>query len=158
MPSNSTLDAKTQIGTKVTAYNGINTAGMGLPVICAQERVVAQTAAVASIAACTVGAADATYEVSANVLVTTATTHAFTLTCAYTDEGNTARTLTLTFGLVAGGFTTTSIANATGAVPYHGLPATIRCKAATTITIASAAGGTYTTVVYNAEAIIKQVA
>ena len=158
MPSNSTLDAKFQIPGKLTAYNGVNTAGNGVPIIVAQDRTVAATAAVASIATYTVGANDGTFEVSANVLVTTATTHSFTLTCAYTDEGNSARTLTLTFGLVAGGVTTTAVANATGTVPYHGVPVTIRCKAATTITIASAAGGTYTTVVYNAEGIIKQLA
>jgi hypothetical protein len=155
---NSTLDAKYQINSKLTSYNGVNTAGNGVPVIVAQGRVTAQTAAVASIAAYTVGAADGTFEVSANVLVTTSTTHTFTLTCAYTDEGNSARTLTMTFGLVAGGVATTSIANAAGAVPYHGVPVTIRCKAATSITIASAAGGTYTTVTYNAEGIIKQLA
>ncbi len=158
MADNSTLDAQHQITSKITAYNGKATAGNGVAVITAYGRVTGQTAAVASIAAHTVGDNDATYEVSANVLVTTATTHTFTLTCAYTDEGNSARTLTLTFGLVAGGVATTSIANATGAVPYHGVPVTIRCKAGTTVTIASAAGGTYTTVVYNAEATIKKVA
>ena len=157
MPSNSTIDVKNPVANRFTSYDGVNTAGRGIPVIVANDRVTAQAAAVASITAYTVGATDATFEVSANVLVTTATTHSFTLTCAYTDEGNTARTLTLTFGLVAGGVATTSIANATGAVPYHGVPVTIRCKAATSITIASAAGGTYTTVVYNAEGIIKQV-
>lgn len=158
MANNSTLDAKYIIPNKVTAYNGTDTAGNGVPVVVGYGRTTGATAAVASIAAFTVGTADGSFEVSANVLVTTATTHAFTLTCAYTDEGNSARTLTLTFGLVAGGVTTTSIANATGTVPYHGVPVSIRCKAGTTITIASAAGGTYTTVVYNAEGIIRQLA
>lgn len=158
MPTNANLDAQFIIPNKLTAYNGSATAGNGVPVIVKQERVTGQTAAVASIAAYTVGASDSTFEVSANVLITTATTHTFTLTCAYTDEGNSARTLTMTFGLVAGGVATTSITNTNGAVPYHGVPVTIRCKAGTTITIASAAGGTYTTVVYNAEGIIKQIA
>ncbi len=158
MADNSTLNMQYPIGSKITAYNGVATAGWGVPVIVAYGRTVGATAAVASIAAYTVGAADASFEVSANVLVTTATTHGFTLTCAYTDEGNSARTLTLTFGLVAGGVTTTSVANAVGTVPYHGVPVTIRCKADTSITIASAAGGTYTTVVYNAEGVIKQTA
>lgn len=157
MADNSTLDAQHKISSKITAYNGLATAGNGIPAIVAYGRVTAQAAANASIAAFT-PVADASFEVSANVLVTTATTHSFTLTCAYTDEGNTARTLTLTFGLVAGGVATTSIANATGTVPYHGVPVSIRCKGGTTITIASAAGGTYTTVVYNAEAVIKQTA
>lgn len=158
MADNSTLDAQNKINSKITAYNGTATAGNGIPVIVAYGRVTGQTAANASICSYTVGAADASFDVRANVLVTTATTHTFTLTCAYTDEGNSARTVTLTFGLVAGGVATTSITNTNGAVPYHGAAVHIRCKGGTTITIASAAGGTYTTVVYNAEAVIKQLA
>ncbi len=158
MADNSTLDAQTKINSKITAYNGLPTAGNGVQAVMAYGRTVGATAAVASIAAFTVGAADASFEVRANVLVTTATNHTFTLTCTYTDEGNSARVLTMTFGLVAGGVATTSIANATGTVPYHGVPVTIRCKAATSITIASASGGTYTNVVYNAEGFISQLA
>ena len=118
-------------------------------------RATAQTAANASVATLTVGSNDGTYEVSADVLVTTATTHAFTVTVAYTDEGNTARTVTMNFSLVAGGAFTTSIANANGAVPYMGMPIHIRCKAATTITIATT--GTFTTVTYNVEGRIAQI-
>jgi hypothetical protein len=157
LADNSTLDVQNKIS-KITAYNGLATAGNGVPVVMAYGRTVGATAAVSSIATFTVGANDGSFKVVANVLVTTATTHAFTLTCAYTDEGGSARTLTLTFGLVAGGVATTSVANATGTVPYHGVPVVIRAKAATTITIASAAGGTYTTVVYNAEGFITQIA
>lgn len=120
----------------------------------AATRVVAATGAQASVAAYTVGAADGSFEVSANVLVTVATTHAFSVTCAYTDEGNTARTITLTFGLVAGGVTTTSVANANGAVPYLGVPLHIRAKAGTAITIATS--GTFTTVTYNVDGNIRQ--
>jgi hypothetical protein len=156
LADNSTLDAQHKINSKITAYNGTATAGNGVPVIVGFGRTVGATAAVASIATYTVGAADSSFEVKANVLVTTATNHTFTLTCAYTDEGNTARTLTLPFVLVAGSAIVNSVANATGAVPYMGIAVNIRCKAATAITIASAAGGTYTTVVYNAEGIIKQ--
>ncbi len=155
MADNSTLDEQNKIR-KITSYGDKPTAGEGVSVIRAYDRTVGAVAAVASIAAHTVGANDASFEVSANVLVTTATNHTFTLTCAYTDEGNTARTLTLSFVLVAGSAITTSIANATGTVPYMGIPVHIRCKAATTITIASAAGGTYTTVVYNAEGCIRK--
>jgi hypothetical protein len=88
--------------------------------------------------------------------VTTATTHNFTVTCAYTDEGNTARTLTLSFTLVAGGAFTTAVANANGAVPYMGIPQHIRVKANTAITIATT--GTFTTVTYNVEGLIRQLA
>lgn len=118
-------------------------------------RVTAQAAAAASVVALTVGAADASYQVSANVLVTTATLHNFTVTCTYTDEGNTSRTLTLTFSNV-GGTLATAIVNTGGAVPYEGVPLHIRCKASTTITIATT--GTFTTVAYNAEGVIRQMA
>ncbi len=118
-------------------------------------RSTAQTAAVASVATFTVGAVDASFEVSMNVLVTTSTIHAFNLECAYTDEGNTARTLTLQISNLAGAFVT-SVANAAGAVPYEGVPLHIRAKAATTITLRTQAAGTYTTVTYNVEGIIKQ--
>jgi hypothetical protein len=95
-------------------------------------------------------AADRTYEIAGNVRPTTSTTHAFTMTCTYTDEGGTSRTLTMCFTLVAGGSLVTSIANANGAVPYMGVPQRIRCKKGTTIVFATT--GTFTTVTYNAEA------
>lgn len=119
------------------------------------SRATVQTAANASVATYTVGAADSSFLVSANVLVTTSTLHSFTVTCTYTDEGNTSRVLTLQFSNLAGTFLT-AIANAAGAVPYEGAPVCIRCKSGTTITIGSAAG-TYTTVTYNIEGHIQQV-
>lgn len=118
-------------------------------------RLAAQTSA-KTLATHTVGAADASYEVSANILVTTATSHNFTVTVAYTDEGNTARTATLNFSLVAGGALTTAIRDTSGAVPYMGFPLHIRCKASTTITIATV--GTFTTVTYNGEGKIELLA
>lgn len=143
-----------QVGTKINNYNGVATAGWGVPAIQGANRVTAQTGASASVTTYTVGAADGTFTVSGNVLVTTSTTHTFTMTCAYTDEGNTARVLTLPFSLLAG-TTTTSITNTNGAVPYMGLKVMIRCKAATAITFATT--GTFTTVTYNAEGNIQQV-
>lgn len=126
-----------------------------LPQIVAKGRAEAQPAAVASLASYTVGA-DSSFLVYANVLVTTATNHSFTVTVAYTDEGNTSRTITITFWMVTAGTTNSTIANATGAVPYHGFPYAIRCKSGTTITIATT--GTFTTVVYNVEGFIVQTA
>lgn len=139
----------------VQRYNDLTTAGWGLPAIYGSARSTAQTAAVASVATYTVGAADGSFLVSANVLVTTSTTHNFTVTCAYTDESNTARTLTLPVSQLAGAVIT-AITNVTGAGPYQGLPVQIRCKAATAITIATT--GTFTTVTYNVEGLIAQVA
>lgn len=139
-----------------TATLAIPTGTTNIVPVTSPGRVTAQSGAAASVAAITVGSADTSYEVSANVLVTTATNHNFTVTCAYTDEGNTARTATLTFRLIASPTTlTTAIANANGAVPYQGDTLHIRAKAATTITIATT--GTFTTVAYNAEGIIRKI-
>lgn len=97
---------------------------------------------------------DSSFDISANVLVTTSTVHSFSVTCAYTDEGNTARTLTLGFTLVAGGTILTLVENANGAVPYMGIVQSIRAKANTAITITTT--GTFTTVTYNVEAFITR--
>lgn len=124
-------------------------------------RVTAQTAANASVATYTLGATDASYKVSANVLITTdGAVYTFTVTVDYTDEGNTARTTTFNFQRSADVTAAISptIAAAGGAEPYMGIPILIRCKASTAITIKTAAGGTYTNVTYNAEGMITQVA
>lgn len=106
-----------------------------------------------ALATYTVPASDTSFEVSANILVTTATVHSFSTTVSYTDEGNTSRTLTLNFSTIAGAITPT-IANAGGAQPYEGVPLHIRCKAGTTIIVATT--GTFTTVAYNLEERIVQ--
>lgn len=116
-------------------------------------RVTAQTAA-ATIATLTVGATDQSFEVSANILITAATVNNFTCTCTYTDEGNTLRALTLNFSQLTGAFIT-AMTNVTGAAPYEGVPVQIRCKASSTITLATV--GTFTTVTYNAQGNIKQI-
>jgi hypothetical protein len=138
----------------ISQYGNVATAGQGAIVIRGATRSAAQTAAVASVATFT-PSADASFEVSSNVLVTTATSHTFTVTCAYTDEGNTARTATLSFELLAGGTPVTSITNTNGAVPYMGVPMHIRVKGGTAITIATT--GTFTTVTYNVEGVIRQI-
>lgn len=135
-------------------FNNVTTAGYGMPAIYGNTRLTAKTTA-QTVSTTAVGAADGSFEVSANVLVTTSTLHAFTVTCSYTDEGNTARVLTLQFSNLAGTMLT-SIANAAGAVPYEGAILHIRAKASTNIVIAST--GTFTTVTYNIESMVKQTA
>ena len=139
------------------AYYATTTTGAVRRMIVAGNtgRSVGATGVVASVATYTLGATDASFEVSANVLVTTATIHNFTVTVDYTDEGNTARTITLSFSTLAGAFLN-AIINTAGTVPYEGVPLHIRCKASTAITVATV--GTFTTIVYNVEAIIKQIA
>ena len=127
------------------------------PGVSAHGRADAQVAAVATVTTFTVGAADRTFLVMANVLVTTATTHNFTVEVAYTDESNTPRVLTMTFSQLAG-TQLTAITNVTGAGPYEGIPLCIRAKAGTPITINTQAAGVYTAVVFNVDGSIIQVA
>ncbi len=128
-----------------------------VPMVVANGRLTGQTGAIASLLSYTVPHnGDHSFKVGANVLVTTATTHAFTLTVTYTDEGGVSRTVTLSFTLVAGGALVTSIANGNGVVPYEGVPLQIRAKAGTAITVATT--GTFTSVVYNADASLSLVA
>lgn len=129
--------------------------GLGAPTFAAQGRTVGAVAAVTSVATHT-PAADGSFIVSANILVTTATNHSFTTTVTYKDTGGTARTLTVPFVLVAGTAITTTIGNASGTVPYHGIPLHVRAQAGTAITVATT--GTFTTVVYNVEATIQKLA
>jgi hypothetical protein len=142
---------------KMLTYNSIATAGLGVPAVYGSGRQTAQTGADSSVATYTVGAADGFFEVSAYVNVTAATNANFTVTCTYTDEGGTSRTLTFGFTQLSGATFLTAITNVTGVGPYESPVYRIHCKASTTITIASAAGGTYTSVTYNIEGTIVQV-
>ena len=136
------------------AYNNIYVAGWGRPAIYASGRQAAVSAAAASSIATFTPVADGTFLVSGNVLVTTAGSIAATMTCTYTDEGNTSRTQTMPFINIAG-TALTAIAFANGAVPYEGIPIKIRVKGGTAITVQTA--GTFTGSVYNCEADIVQV-
>lgn len=128
--------------------------GLALFQISARGRSLAQTAAVASIATYTVGAVDASFQVSGNLNITVSTTFSIALNVTYTDETNTARTLTLTLSSIAG-VLLTAITNVQGVGAYEGVPLQIRCKASTAITILTA--GTFTSVTYNVEGLITQV-
>lgn len=143
---------------KVSHYGNVATAGWGIPSIYGSGRATAQTSRSAALATYTVGAADGSFEVSGNVLVTTSTIHSFSLDVSYTDEGNTARTLILPMAQLAGTFLAGGlITNTSGAGPYESPVMHIRCKAATAITIRPS-NGTFTTVTYNADGLIKQTA
>lgn len=140
---------------KILNYNSVATAGWGVPATYGSGRSTGQTAAVASVATYTCGAADGSFDVSCNVNVTAVTTASFSVQVDYTDETNTARTLTLNTTSLAGVFITT-ITNVTGVGPYEGVANRIRCKSSTAITIKTT--GTFTTVTYNVEGTITQVA
>ena len=151
--------AALSLDSKISTYNNITTAGWGVPGIYGSGAIDATVdARSAAVATYTVGAADGDFEVGGFVLVTTSTTHSFSLDVSYTDTGNTARTLILPMAQLAGAFVTGGlITNVTGAGPYESPIMHIRAKAATAITIRPSAG-TFTTVTYNVSAVIKQVA
>ncbi len=121
----------------------------------ATGRSTAQTAAVASVATYTVGASDASFLVAANVNVTAATTASITVTVTYTDETNTSRTTTFSFVQNGVAVPIQTITNVTGTGAYSSSVISIRCKAATAITIATV--GTFTSVTYNVEGHISQI-
>jgi hypothetical protein len=140
---------------QISEYANVATTGWGIPAIYATGRATARTNAVASVASYTVGGADGSFQVSANVNVTVSTAHNITVDVDYTDETNTARSLELSCRRLTG-TVITSITDITGVGPYHGISLHLRCKAATTITVKT--DGTFTTVTYNVEATITQIA
>jgi len=131
-------------------------AGLGLftPRIVGRGEITNATNAQSSVATYTVGAGDESFDISANVVVTTSTVHNFSITCAYTDQSNTARVVTLNTSQLTGAFIT-AITNVTGASAYEGVPIHIRAKAGTAVTIATT--GTFTTVTYSIEGLIERV-
>ena len=145
-------------GGNISEYRNVSTTNWGVPAIYGTAaRVTGQTAQSVAVATYTVGAADGSFEVSGNVNVTASVTHSFSLDVTYTDETNTVRTLILPMTQLGGSFISGGlITNVTGASPYESPVLHIRCKTATTITIRPSAG-TYTSVTYNAEGIIKQI-
>lgn len=144
-----------QLAGKVTLMNAVTSAGYGVPSIYSAGRVLAQTAANPTIATFTVGAADGSFEVSANMNPTVVTALATTLTCTYTDESNTARSMIFPVSQLSGSFIAAGAITGTGA--WETPVMHIRAKAATVITILTSAG-TFTSVQYTAEGIIKQTA
>jgi len=125
-----------------------------MPAIVKAGRNAAVSAAAQTVIAAAVidASVDCTIEVSANVLVTTLGSGSFTVTVSYTDESNSARTLTLPFYVVAG----TSATTINSAAPYMGIPLRCRVKANTNVSVQSVAG-TFTGCTYNIEASIKRI-
>ena len=129
-------------------------------VVSSGRSVAVSNAAVSSVCTFLVGAVDASFLVMMNCNVTTATTHSFSMEVAYTDETNSARVVTFPVVTLTGGAFATNglIANGGGTAPYESVILPIRCKAATSITLRTNSGGTYTTVTYNIEGFIMKLA
>lgn len=142
----------TQLTGKVTSYNSIVTEGNGMGAIVKATRVTTQSSA-GTIATYTTPSADGSYLVSGNINVTAAIALSTSLNCDYTDETNTARTMIIPITGLAGAFVAGGLATTTG--PFESTVIHIRTKASTAITISTAAG-TFTSVTYNAEGVIRQ--
>lgn len=141
------------ISGQLTSYNGITTAGTGLPLIVKATRVTAQNAANSSIVSYTTPASDGSYEVSMNALVTAATATSFSLNCDYKDESNTSRTMILPVTGLAGTYLAGGLITSTG--PAESGVIHIRTKASSVIKLYTSSG-TFTSVTYNAEGVIRQ--
>ena len=138
-----------------TIYRDTATDGAGVVAVREVGRLTDQAAAVAAVTTYTTPAADGSYEITANVQVTSSTTHDFSVIATYTDETGTERVTTLVFQWL-NGTTTSVISNAAfGVGPYPSVPLPIRAKASTTITVATT--GMFTAVNYHVEAAIKEV-
>jgi hypothetical protein len=140
----------------ISFYNGVSTAGIGVPAVYGTGNSGTTTnATIASLATYT-STSGGQFDIGAYVNVTTATAAAMTITVTWTDESSTSRTAT--FSLVQNGVPTPiqTITNVTGVGAYCGLPMTIGVVAGGVITVATA--GTVTGIVYTARASIKQAA
>jgi hypothetical protein len=122
------------------------------PVIVSRERLTAQTGAV-TVSSYPVGSLDGSFYVSMNVNVTAAVAVSTSLNCGYTDETNTPRTMVLPVTGLAGSYVAGGLVTTTG--PFESSVMHIRCKANTNINLTTASG-TFTSVTYNAEAIVTQ--
>jgi hypothetical protein len=114
-------------------------------------RLTAKTSAQATVQTLTVPATDSSYLVSANANVTAFVAGTFNVVCAYTDETNTPRSLSLNFSSITG---TLGIAVA-AAGAFEGIPVHVRAKAGTTVTISTS--GTFTSLTYNVEGNITPI-
>lgn len=146
-----TLTAALSSAGKLTTYNGLTTAGFGVPTIVASGRATAQTAAVSSVTTFT-PSADGTFLINWNVNITTLGSGNFQCQCTYTDEAGSAQTISL---LKINSSGTTSANNA-GAGVHLGIGISIRAKASNAITIKTSSGGTYTGCTFNVEGTITQ--
>lgn len=140
------------VGTVFTGGIATTVGSVATPRIVGNARMTGRTAAQA-LATLTVGASDTTFQVSANVNITAVAVASFQVTCTYTDETSTSRTLVLNFSQISGTLVQTLTA-ALGTGAYEGVPLQIRAKTGTTIIIAST--GTFTSVTYNLEERIIQ--
>lgn len=136
----------------IRIYNGVTTAGLGVPAVVGQANIAAQTVA-STITSYANPAVDGEFEVSAQINVSAAAAISTALTVSYTDVNNTAQTMILPLTGQAGSFITNGLVITTGT--FESVVVNIRAKASSSITVQTAPG-TFTGVTYSASGTIKQ--
>jgi hypothetical protein len=152
--STSTLTGNVTQTAKTVSYNGITTSGQGLPVVVAQANITGQSAA-ATITSYANAAADADFDVRAQMSVTASTTLVTTITCTYTDVANVSRSMIMPIQALTGTFVAAGAITGAGASIWETPTMHIRAKASTTITLLTSTG-TFTGVTYSASGVITQ--
>jgi hypothetical protein len=129
------------------------TAGTGFPVIRAQANVALQVGAVNPVVQYGPLATTTILEVTFGVLVTVSNGENFTLSCDYTDSGNTARTFVFPFRLLTGA-NVLAVTAANGAIPYVGQACSFRARVGTTLKVYT--GGAFGACTYSVGAAIRE--
>jgi hypothetical protein len=141
----------------IDRYNNIATAGTGVPAIYGSYSTTGNTGAVSNAINFTPQGVASRYRLSWSIDVTTATSHNFHLVGTWKDASGIARSQTLGGSDPAGNaLVAGAITNAIGAGVYYGSVVFSIDNSATAITISTA--GTFTTTVYNFDAILQQLA
>lgn len=152
--SGATSPRNLYLASSIKQVGGVTTTGTtGVSATVASANATAQSAANASVATFTVGAADADFEVGGQVNVTVVTTLATSMFCSYTDVSNTPRTMILPVQQLTGSFIAAGAI--TGLGSWESPRMHIRAKAATAITCGTSAG-TFTGVTYSASFVITE--
>lgn len=149
------IPANVNIGKKITSYNGLTTAAEGIVPIRQEAFVQSQTAQLFPAITHPGQAVGGTYDISCNLYIASGTTYSFSVLVQYNDQGNNAHFITIPLVLASGALATTAT-NVTGSGPYLGVKMRIRNAAGTSILVGTS--GTFTSVNYDIECSIEQVA
>jgi hypothetical protein len=146
---------------KVTSYGGATTSGNGVPAVVAYARQInirTNISAATPLLSYVVGPQDQSLLVTAAVTVLSGTNYGFEVAANYYTDAGAPWTSVCEFMWLGPNLETSLTSNlyGDGIGAYNGLPMHLRCKAGTTVVIYAA--GNFTTVTYNIEAAIIQIA
>jgi len=139
----------------ISQYQGITTAGSGVPFITSNGRGVGISSSLDTNRCTFTPAADGSFLITDYILVTAAGAATnMNGTITFKTEEGTSRSVLIVWQIASGG-TLTNVQTAGGTVGYYGVPIRIRAQASTAITVSTT--GTPSTAVYNHECSITQI-